>query len=144
MEADDRAFMVAHPTLRSIGVKTTNRIDWIAPLMAFAACTGAFLLALPMETTRIKGDTHVELLVRRAGETFPYQEQPLREGDTLLFRYTSARRHMMLAGIEASGDVSIFVEDAELQPGQNRIAPQGLELDDYAGEERVIRVELHR
>ena len=141
MESDDRAFLIARPNLGSIGVRESpKRADWIAPLFALAACTAAVLLALPEppETTRMKGDSHVELLVRRGGETFAYDQRPLREGDTLLFRYTSDRRHMLLAGVEDSGDVSIFVPDAALEPGQNRLAPQGLELDDYAGNERVI------
>jgi hypothetical protein len=78
-------------------------------------------------------------LVRREGKTFPFEnELGLRRGDTLLFRYTSARRHMLLAGIEDSGEVTIFVPDAELEPGQNKVAPQGIELDDHLGRERVI------
>jgi hypothetical protein len=138
MEAEDRAFNAAHPTLRSLLGKR-DRIDWIAPVLALAACTIAVALALPdPETTRAKGDTRVELLVRRGDQTFAWDERPLRQGDTLLFRYTSARSHMMLAGVEDSGDVSIFVQDAALEPGQNRIAPQGLELDDHAGSERII------
>jgi hypothetical protein len=139
MESDDRAFMIRHPTARSIGVRPRRRVDRIAPLIALAACAAGLLLLLPdPETTRMKGETHVELIVRRGAETFPFDRRPLRRGDTLLFKYTSTRRHMLLAGMEASGEVSIFVPDATLEPGQNRIAPQGLELDDYQGSERVI------
>jgi len=137
MESDDRAFMIARPNLTSIGVRP--KLNRIAPILALAACILTALLVLPdPDTTRMKGDSHVELMVRREGATFSFDEQPLRPGDTLLFKYTSTRRHMLLAGVEASGDVSIFVPDAKLEPGQNRIAPQGIELDDYRGSERVI------
>jgi hypothetical protein len=136
MQSDDRAFIIARPNLRSIGVRPKIRI---APLVALAACVLAAIVVLPdPDTTRMKGDSHVELIVRRGAETFPFDERPLREGDTLLFKYTSARRHMLLAGVEDSGEVSIFVPHATLEPGQNRIAPQGIELDDHRGKERVI------
>jgi hypothetical protein len=140
METDDRTFMIAKPNLASIGVGPKKTIRIVAPLLALAACVLAMVsIAPPDESTRMKGDSSVELFVRREGQTFPYApDVALRQGDTLLFRYTSLRKHMLLAGVEASGDVSIFVPDAELEPGQNRIAPQGLELDDYRGEERVI------
>lgn len=141
MAAEDQAFLTSRPTPGSIGVRKRarpGRSGWPAPL-ALAATLGAALLALrPEATTRAKGSSHVELLVHRGDETFRFAHQPLRAGDTLLFRCTTEKQHMLVAGVEASGEVSIFVPDARLSRGQNSLAPQGVRLDDYPGPERVI------
>ena len=137
LEADDRAFLIQHPSPASIGVGPKKRWwRWAAP--AFALAAAVLLVVVPGPTTRTKGDSHVELLVKRARLTFPYDQRQLRPGDTLMFKYTSAHTHMLVAGLEASGQVSIFVEDARLAPGQNQLAPQGVQLDNYRGKERIF------
>lgn len=141
IQQDNRAFLSKHPTPASLGAPPKARrpraAAILAPLIALAATI--LLLILPQKpNTRSKGDTHIELLIKRSDQTFSFDQQRLRPGDTLLFRYSGAHTHMLVAGKEASGRVSIFVKDARLPPGQNRLAPQGVRLDDYLGKERIF------
>lgn len=83
---------------------------------------------------RAKGSSRVELFVRRGEATFGFDGQALRPEDTLIFRYSSTRTHLVLAGQEDGRPVQVYVK-VPIEPGQARVAETGVRLDDYAGGE---------
>jgi hypothetical protein len=115
-----------------------------------AAALVAFALSYrqhppPDGGVRAKGSSIVELAVARGGRSFVYEEGlPLRQGDILAFRYTTARPYLLLLSLERSGKVNVYFTDPSrrrsmrIQPGQGVQLKVGVELDDYLGPERVI------
>jgi hypothetical protein len=139
MEKDRDAFLTAHPQLAAPKPKTEHkRRLWIPALAAAAAILAVVFLARPPQNTeRMKGGTHVELWVKRGAESFAFDGRALATGDTLLFRYTTTRKHLTVIDAEASGKIAVVI-DQPIEPGTRRTAPTGVALDDYRGEEKII------
>lgn len=123
-----------------------HRAPWVGAAVlagALAASIAGAVLFVPPPTERAKGSTIADLFVDRDGTIARWSGQPLTEGDTLVFRYTSTKRFLLVLDVEGSGDVSVIVASADgtsapIEPGRDRTAREGMRLDDYAGPERVI------
>ena len=92
---------------------------------------------------RVKGDSIVELAVRRGTQSFRFDGQPLRTGDLIALRYSTERRFLLLLTVEASGKISQLVPASggasqAIQPGRKVLLAQGLRLDAYPGSERLV------
>jgi hypothetical protein len=146
LASEDEAILRDFPTPASIGLRALParpaRVRRRALPIALALAASILLFVAIMSPrfddtdTRVKGESTVELLVRRDDRSFPYAGEKLRAGDTLAFRYTTERRFMVVIGVEASGKAQVHVATA-IDPGQNRIAKDGVRLDAYDGAERV-------
>ncbi|MCK6550139.1 hypothetical protein L6R52_30165 [Myxococcota bacterium] len=153
--AEDAAFVAATPIdARAAAIERRARVEQRGRLrvLAIGAALAASIAGAvvfvpprgrPTATERMKGATIAELFVDRGGEITRWAEQPLAEGDTLVFRYTTTRRHLLVLDVEASGEISVIVASLEgtsvpIEPGRDQTAPQGMRLDAYAGRERVI------
>lgn len=120
----------------------------VAASIAIALALGTPFL-FQQDRERMKGDSSVELWVRRGPEAFRFEAQPLQPDDTLLFRYTSARTHLLVLSAEESGKVQAIVTDGNgssmtVAPGSDKTAPAGVKLDTYEGRERIIAVLSNR
>lgn len=137
-----------------------GRWPWqrLALVGALSAATAAMVALLPLELDRapgqpggaprsqdrIKGQSILQLSVRRGAASFPFKAQPLQAGDRLGLRYTSARRYLLLLSLEQSGKGTALVQDPQRQqslaitPGKQLRLDQGVLLDDYLGQERLV------
>ena len=154
MQRDYGAFLAAHPTpevLRPAPRAARHRpVGW--PLALGGALAAAALILVTVRTiaperpsTRAKGGSIVTLGVQRSGSALPYsEEQELRPGDVLAFRYSTQRRHLLLLSLERSGKINVYLTDRtrrrsmHIRPGRDLPLGLGVELDDYVGPERVI------
>jgi hypothetical protein len=97
-------------------------------------------------TVRAKGDSIIEVAVKRQGRSFMYSGQPLREGDVVAFRYTTKKHFLMILSLEQSGKINLFLTDPTkrrampIQPGVRIRLDRGIELDDYPGPELLIAI----
>ncbi len=95
---------------------------------------------------RAKGGSVLEIAVSRQGRSFRYAGEPLQAGDVLSFRYTTKHTFLLLMSLEQSGNLGILLADATrtksmpIKPGKKVRIDQGLKLDDYAGNERLIAI----
>jgi hypothetical protein len=133
--------LAAHPHPPRI---ERSKTPWLAAIAA-TILIGAVLLVPRDRPERAKGSTIVDLWVNRGGEAFLFEHQPLSRGDTLVFRYTSARRFLIVVDVERSGKISPVIAGPDgasipIEAGSKKTAPQGLRLDDYRGRERVIAI----
>ena len=117
----------------------------VAIALALAASVAAIAILpdrgpTPALSERIKGDGEVSLLVEREGAYRPWSGEALKPGDVLMFRYSGPRRSLVVLSVEDSGDVQVLSGDrvVTLGPGQNVVAPVGVELDDHVGAELII------
>ena len=98
----------------------------------------------PEAVTRIKGASIIEIAVKRAGQSLRYSEQPLQAGDLLAFRYTTKWKYLLLVSLEQTGKINVFFSDEpgkqsrRITPGNQVSINQGVELDHYAGPERLM------
>jgi hypothetical protein len=139
--AKDAEFLRLHPRLDRGRV---SRFGYRAPktllLASMAAAIGLAIMVLsrPDENAiRAKGSSAVTMYVKRGDAIEPYRGDVLHRGDMLVFRYSTTRHRLVLAGMEESGEISI---DAPIQPGDERVFPTGVELDDYVGSEVVVAI----
>jgi hypothetical protein len=92
---------------------------------------------------RIKGGSLMEVVVQRDQATAPFEGQPLQQGDVLAFRYSSQRRYLLMATLEARGKVQVFyppdgAQSAPIAAGAKIKLKRGLQLDAYPGPERIV------
>lgn len=154
LDEERQVFLEAHPTppprtteratpaARSASEPRSTRRTLRAALAITAAAAAIIALAFVVrppdkKTARMKGATQAELWIKRSTETFAFDGRPLQQGDTLVFRYTTERKHLTVIDAEASGKIEVVIDQA-IEPGSNRTAPNGVALDNYTGEERVI------
>ena len=158
MASADARFLERFPSeaalVRQRPAPAPVRRSWPAVLVG-AAATAAVVLALVLlpvgpqppgregTSERTKGSSWMEIAVSRGASSFPYAGQPLREGDILVFRYSSPRAYLLLLTLEASGRVRVLLPvdgrtSMSIQRGAKIRLPQGIELDDYPGPERLI------
>lgn len=145
MREANREFLARFPDRQSLlsRGRPSRQPLLFAGVAAATAVAAVFALA-PRDTIRTKGGgTAVEMFVERDGVAQRFTDQPLREGDTLVFRYSTEHRYLLGVGLEASGAVSSIIvgtdgKSVPIESGQQRVAPTGVRLDDYIGSERIF------
>jgi hypothetical protein len=139
MEAERDSFLARHPAMPARPRPARRSpLRYLAPLALAASVLLVALIFRPGgPSERAKGTTAAELWVKRGEESFVFRGQPLQEGDTLVFRYTSTRKHLTVIDAEVSGKIEVVIDQA-IEPGSDRTAPSGVLLDGYRGKERVI------
>lgn len=160
MRASDEEFLAQFPSRDALAQtrapRPVKRRGWLLPwglplAAALAAAVALFALRMPTPTqspadprVRIKGDSLLELAVKRGGRSARYQGQKLRAGDLLAFRYTTNKRYLLLVSLEQSGKLNVFFADATgrrsmaISPGRRVALGRGVELDAYQGSERLL------
>ncbi|MBI4820961.1 MAG: hypothetical protein HY791_32150 [Deltaproteobacteria bacterium] len=131
---------------RSARPPPTARGRWVQGLVAAAALLVLFVgraLVLPEAAVRPKGSSQVEVLVRRESSTLRLGEQPLRAGDTLIFRTSSTHSFFLVVGLEGSRKAQVLVSEdglssLRIDPGPSKLVHQGVKLDDYPGPELYV------
>lgn len=165
MEEKDREFLAAHPnpwwtdasTSTAAPARPRGRAGWVGLGLAAAAAATALAAALLVVTWpseeevpgargadgRPKGSSLVEMAVRRGPDSFPFRGELLRAGDLVAFRYTTERSYILIASLEASSRVHLFVpaggeRSRPIEPGVRVRLDTGIELDDYPDAERIF------
>lgn len=153
-----RDFLRRFPTLANLSAATRaeqrrpapvrNRLHLALVPLAVAAVL-ALVVSRPQENERIKGTTvmPLEMAVVRAGVARAFVGQAVRAGDKLIFRTRIAVDYLSIFSLEASGRVQAIVtahdgnqQSLALHLPPNTPCPQGIEVDDYPGHERIVAV----
>ena len=141
--ATQRAFVALRPPL-GLPVPLHRRRAVMATFGALAAAA-AIVVAWPRaatETVRTKGTAIVGFFVAhgdavRRGRV----REPVMPGDRIeLFTTTTERAWFAAIGDDAAGKRSVYVEPRLVEPGQERVVPFAITLDETLGDEVVTAV----
>ncbi|MFO0725793.1 MAG: hypothetical protein U1E65_18560 [Myxococcota bacterium] len=146
---EDAAFLRRFPTRAAAGFSSrpsprrVGQWGWVGA--ATAALVGLWFTARPAPSPmeRTKGVSLVELLIDRDHHPFPFDHRTLRQGDLLVFRLSTQHTRALVLGIEESGRAQALVaapngQSMEINPGNGRVLPLGVQLDDHRGKERIL------
>jgi hypothetical protein len=124
------AFLIAHPRRPKMTERPRlDRRKIAGTLFALAAAIAMFVVIDPRTfrdpEVRAKGPTDVELWVKPShGAAVRFQQQSLAAGDTLVFRYTTGKRYLLVLDVEASGKIAPVIAETDgsslaIEPGKN-------------------------
>jgi hypothetical protein len=157
-ESENSSFLSAHPFEESIQLdgevkpKPAAFPKWrayaLAASLLLAIGSGSFFLQLrPVQHSRIKGKTGLDLYVKNARGDIEKRGQPrYTTGERIQFQYSCAQRNkFMLISIDTTGDITNYYpshgDSSEiLEPGQDIPLPQSITLDSYCGKELFVGV----
>jgi hypothetical protein len=156
LESDRDRFRAGQPSLPRPAPDRVARPRvhrWLWPVTAAAAVAAVFLL-WPRRTihevdrasdvTRRKGGAALGFYVKRDGEVIAGASgEVVHPGDALRFATTTSRPvHLIVAGVDAAGRVSIYFPRAEraepIAPGADRLLPGSVVLDRSIGPELLV------
>ncbi len=106
-------------------------------LTAMAAAAALLVVVVPQHGNRSKGGADIDFYVLRGGEVHPGNEDELHmEGDRIQFTYRSSEASdLVLLSVDGYGQINVFYPESgdqpeEIIPGQRRVLPGSIELDD--------------
>jgi len=150
LDQRDSDFLRAYPSLSSLKAAQRSagpKMPWPA-LGAVLAAASLLFMVVPFapdtpRAVRSKGPSAVQLAVKSGRIAQPFANQAVRAGQTLVFTYTTEYRYMLVVGLGPEYQVQPWVHDGQarsiaIEPGIQRLAPQGVLLDDAPGPERVF------